>query len=92
MQVVIHAGVAFSDNDRLIETLMANTAVLSQQRVIPLDLAQGRQFVKVASDSITTGVPLPEVLIGLNEVLPDRNTCDRVVLSSEALKMVGAGE
>ncbi len=83
MQVVIHAGVAFSDNDRLIETLMANASVLNQHRVIPLDLAQGRQFVKVGSDSMTTGVPLPEVLIGLNEVLPDRNTCDRVVLSSD---------
>ncbi len=83
MQVVIHAGVAFSDNDCLIETLLANADGLQQQRIVPLDLAQGRQFVKVASDAMAGGANPLEVQGQLECVLPDRTACDRVIVSSD---------
>lgn len=83
MQVVIHAGVAFSDNDCLIETLLANAETLQQHRIAPLNLAQGRQFVKVASDAMASGADPHAVQGQLEDVLPDRAACDRAIVSSD---------
>lgn len=83
MQVVIHAGAAFTDGGQLLESLLANKVALAQQGIAALTPHDCRQFVKIMSDSLAQGTPVQDAQASLGDVLPDAPGMERVVLSSE---------
>ncbi|MEM7088894.1 MAG: hypothetical protein AAF496_04920 [Pseudomonadota bacterium] len=83
MQIVIHAGVAFTDEGQLLQALMANTALLAQDRVQPLAPHDGRQFVKAASDALTNKTPITLARNNLLTSLPAHDETKRIILSSD---------
>ena len=52
MQVVIHAGAAFTDEGQVLSSLSANKQALADCRAAILGPRGGRQFVKVLSDAL----------------------------------------
>ncbi len=83
MQVVIHAGAAFTDDGRLLGSLLANKAALAQSRSLPLGPRHSRQFVKVMSDSVIKDVPVDDAQEDLREIFPEDLNAERLIISSD---------
>lgn len=83
MQVVIHAGVPYTDAGQLLANLAAHKGALYKAGTLPLGPRRCRQFVKVMSDAMASGLPLAEAREQMNAVLPDAADIQRVVVSSE---------
>ncbi|NVO57207.1 hypothetical protein HW561_15550 [Rhodobacteraceae bacterium B1Z28] len=83
MQVVIHAGAAFTDDGQLLGSLLANKSTLAQGQIMPLGPRRCRHFVKVISDALSQDEPLLDARKSLTAVLPSEPDAERVILSSD---------
>ncbi len=83
MQVVIHAGVAFTDDGLLARSLQANRAALQERRTLLLGPRHCRQFVKVMSDTLADNAAPPDARRDLQSILPKGSDAQRVLVSSE---------
>ncbi len=83
MQVVIHAGVAFTDEGQLLDSLVANKGVITQTGAFPLGPRKCRHFERIMSDSILKNLPLADTRDQLRALLPDTSGFGRLIVSSE---------
>lgn len=83
MQVVIHAGAAFTDHGQLLGSLLANRSGLADRGLAVLGPRPCRQFVKEMSDAQVQDRPFAEAQETLRGILPDGEAIRRVVLSSD---------
>ncbi|WP_171237027.1 hypothetical protein [Ruegeria sp. HKCCA6837] len=83
MQVIIHAGAAFTDEGHILSSLVANRQMLAEMNTAPMSLRMSRQFVKIMSDALIQGTSIDETRDSLAPLFPQDVNLERVVLSSD---------
>ncbi|NOD36833.1 MULTISPECIES: hypothetical protein [unclassified Ruegeria] len=83
MQVIIHAGAAFTDEGHILSSLVANRQMLAEMKTAPMGPRMSRQFVKIMSDALTQGTSIDETRDSLAPLFPQDVNLERVVLSSD---------
>ncbi|WP_420586536.1 hypothetical protein [Ruegeria sp.] len=84
MQVIIHAGAAFTDDGRLLASLQKNAAALTEGKLSIFGPRRYRQVFKPAFDQLETGIVDTAEFEKLRNFLPDSPTDERAVFSSES--------
>ncbi len=82
MQVVIHAGVAFTDEGRFVELFKINTKVLSNQNVTLSGFGAYKQHFRPALDTLEPGSDAASTRESFLKRLPKDNLVDRAILST----------
>jgi len=82
MQVVIHAGAAFTDEGQLLASLQKNSAALTESGVAVYGPRRYKQVFKPAFDKLETEDPFAGSLEKLREFLPNGPKIQRAVFSS----------
>lgn len=84
MQVVIHAGAAFTEADRLLRSLQKNIKVLTQGKVGYVGPRRYRQVFRPVFEGLGKGPVEVEAYQRLKSILPSPETTRRVVFSSDS--------
>ncbi|WP_050605483.1 hypothetical protein [Ruegeria sp. 6PALISEP08] len=83
MQVIIHAGAAFTDEGRILSSLAANRRLLDGMNTASMGPRLSRQFVNIMSDALSQGTTVDETRNSLAPLFPDDTNLERVILSSD---------
>lgn len=82
MQVVIHAGGAFADDGRLLNSLQANLNILSAHGVSLVGPRRYRQVFRPVFNAIGSHPVSTDELVRLMEILPDDENTQRTIFTS----------
>lgn len=82
MQIAIHTGAHFTDEERLIKCLVRNKDSLARQGVAVPGPSRYRSLLKKTFDALKDAQPSPDAREVLLDAILDEADCDRMVLSN----------
>jgi hypothetical protein len=84
MQIVLHAGVHATDEDRLIKCCLKNTQAFAARGVAVPGPSRYRRLIRDAVQALSEGEPAPEARTILLEAIIEGDMPDRMILSNDS--------